>query len=80
MKLEEITPKDLNFIVGAMDFLVYDVPDSVSQRDIDTVDTIINTVIMNSQEPDNFNYEYLQNCIDRWYKEINEEQIEEQGA
>ena len=70
MKFEDITPKDLSFIVGAVNFLVYDAPDSVSQRDIDTIDTIINTVIINSQEPDSFNYEYLQNCIDRWYKEI----------
>lgn len=30
MKFEEITPKDLNFVVGAVDFLIYDAPDSVS--------------------------------------------------
>ena len=70
MKFEDITPRDLSFIVGAVDFLIYDAPDSVSQRDIDTVDTIINTVIMNSKEQDSFNYEYLQNCFDRWCKEI----------
>lgn len=70
MKFEDITPKDLNFIVGAVDFLVYDVPDSVSQRDIDTVATIIDTVVTNSQEQDSFNYKYLQNCVNRWHKEI----------
>lgn len=70
MKFEDITPKDLSFIVGAVDFLMYDVPESFSQRDIDTMDTIIDTVIMNSKEPDSFNYEYLQNCVDRWREEI----------
>lgn len=70
MKFEDITPRDLNFIVGAVDFLMYDVPESFSQRDIDTMDTIIDTVIMNSKEPDSFNYEYLQNCVDRWREEI----------
>lgn len=70
MKFEDITPKDLSFVVGAVDFLVYDVPDSVSQRDIDTIATIIDAVVANSQEQDSFNYEYLQNCINRWRKEI----------
>lgn len=70
MKFEEITPSDLSFVVGAVDFLVYDVPDSVSQRDIDTIATIIDTVVANSQEQDSFNYKYLQDCINRWRKEI----------
>ena len=70
MKFEEITPSDLSFIVGAVDFLVYDVPDSVSQRDIDTIATIIDTVVTNSQEQDSFNYKYLQDCINRWREEI----------
>ena len=70
MKFEEITPSDLSFIVGAVDFLVYDVPDSVSQGDIDTIATIIDTVVANSQEQDSFNYKYLQDCINRWREEI----------
>ena len=70
MKFEEITPSDLSFIVGAVDFLVYDVPDSVSQRDIDTIATIIDTVVANSQEQDSFNYKYLQDCVNRWREEI----------
>lgn len=70
MKFEEITPKDLSFVIGAVDFLIYDVPDSVSQRDIDTIATIIDTIIMNAQQQDGFNYKYLQNCVNRWRKEI----------
>lgn len=70
MKFEDITPKDLSFIVGAVDFLIYDVPDSVSQRDINTIATIIDTVVINSKEQNSFNYKYLQNCVNRWRKEI----------
>lgn len=70
MKFEDITLNDLSFIVGAVDFLIYDVPDSVSQRDIDTIATIIDTVAMNAQQQDGFNYKYLQNCVNRWRKEI----------
>lgn len=70
MKFEEITPKDLSFIIGAVDFLIYDVPDSVSQRDIDTIATIIDTIVTNSKKQDGFNYKYLYNCVNRWRKEI----------
>lgn len=70
MKFEDITLSDLNFVIGAVDFLIYDVPDSVSQRDIDTIATIIDTVVTNSQEQNGFNYKYLQNCVNRWRKEI----------
>lgn len=70
MKFEDITLSDLSFIVGAVDFLLYDVPDSVSQRDIDTIATIIDTVATNAQQQDDFNYKYLQNCVNCWRKEI----------
>ena len=70
MKFEDITPKDLSFIVGAVDFLICDAPDSVSQRDIDTIATIIDAIVANSKEQNSFNYKYLQDCVNRWRKEI----------
>lgn len=70
MKFEDITLSDLNFVIGAVDFLVYDAADSVDPHNIDTIATIIDTVVMNSQEQDSFYYEHFQNCITRWRKEI----------
>lgn len=70
MKFEDITLSNLNFIVGAVDFLIYDVADTVDPRNIDIVATIIDTVVTNSQEKDSWGYKYLQNCVNRWYKEI----------
>lgn len=63
MKFEDITLSDLNFVIGAVDFLVY-------PHNIDTIATIIDTVAMNAQQQDGFNYKYLQNCVNRWRKEI----------
>ena len=70
MKFEDITLSDLNFVIGAVDFLVYDAADSVDPHNIDTIATIIDTVAMNAQQQDGFNYKYLQNCVNRWRKEI----------
>lgn len=70
MKFKNITLSDLNFVIGAVDFLVYDAADSVDPHNIDTIATVIDAVAMNSQEQDNFYYEHFQNCITRWRKEI----------
>lgn len=70
MKFKNITLSDLNFVIGAVDFLVYDAADSVNFHNIDTIATIIDTIAMNSQEQDSFYYEHFQNCITRWRKEI----------
>lgn len=71
MKFEDITLDDLSFIMGAVDFLIYDVPENVSQHNIDTVAAIVDTVATNSQKQNSFNYKYFQNSIARWSKEVN---------
>lgn len=70
MKFEDITLSDLSFIIGAVDFLIYDVADTVDPRNIDIVATIIDTVATNSQDKDGWAYKYLQNCVNRWREEI----------
>lgn len=70
MKFENITLNDLNFIVGAVDSMFYDIVDTTYQYHIDTIAAIIDAVATNSQEQDSFRYKCFQDCITRWRKEI----------
>lgn len=77
MKFENITLCDISWIVGCVDNGMDDgLIESISERDLDVLETIIETVAATPEEKTDFRYNSFKECIAGYRKELEEWEAE----
>lgn len=75
MKFEDITLRDISWIIGCIDGGMDDgLIESLDQYNLDTLETIIDTVA--TSEKDDFRYDSYKESIARWRDELKEWETE----
>lgn len=77
MKFEDITLRDISWIVGCVDNGMYNgLIESINEHDLNVFETIIETIAATQQEKDDFRYDSYKECIAGYRKELAEWEAE----